>query len=52
MYVHMPGGTLEVEIKEDGIVYMTGEVGYIGRMTLGSEMVERLRQSKETNPSK
>ena len=52
MYVHMPGGTLEVEIKEDGIVYMMGEVGYIGRMTLGSEMVERLRQSKETNPSK
>lgn len=44
MYVHMPGGTLEVEIKEDGIVYMTGEVGYIGRMTLGSEMVERLGQ--------
>ena len=36
-----------MEIKEDGIVYMTGEVGYIGRMTLGTEMVERLRQSGE-----
>lgn len=45
MYVHMPGGTLEVEIKEDGVVYMTGEVGYIGKMTLSTEMVERLRLS-------
>ena len=45
MYVHMPGGILEVEIKEDGVVYMTGEVGYIGNMTLGCEMVEKLRKA-------
>lgn len=43
MYVHMPGGILEVEIKEDGVVYMVGEVGYVGCMKLGSEMVEKLR---------
>lgn len=43
MYVHMPGGTLEVEIKEDGMVYMVGEVGYVGRITLGAELSERLR---------
>ncbi len=30
MYVHMPGGVLEVEIKEDYSVLMTGEVGYVG----------------------
>lgn len=46
MYVHMPGGTLEVEIKEDGVIYMVGDVGYVGRMTLGSEMVEKLRVLK------
>lgn len=43
MYVHMPGGVLEVEIKEDGVVYMVGTVGYVGRMTLGTEMTERLK---------
>ncbi|MEF9939779.1 MAG: diaminopimelate epimerase [Clostridium sp.] len=43
MYVHMPGGTLEVEIKEDGVIYMVGEVGYVGRITLGNEMAEKLR---------
>lgn len=43
MYVHMPGGALEVEIKEDGVIYMVGKVGYVGRMTLGSELVEKLR---------
>lgn len=46
MYVHMPGGVLEVEIKEDGVIYMVGEVGYVGRITLGNEMVERLRTLK------
>lgn len=43
MYVHMPGGALEVEIKEDGVIYMVGEVGYVGKVTLGSELVEKLR---------
>lgn len=43
MYVHMPGGVLEVEIEEDGSVLMTGEVGYVGRFILSHEMVEQLR---------
>ncbi|WP_294152046.1 diaminopimelate epimerase [uncultured Clostridium sp.] len=43
MYVHMPGGILEVEIKEDGTVYMVGEVGYVGSITLGAELTEKLR---------
>ena len=43
MYVHMPGGTLEVEIKEDGMVYMVGEVGYVGHIQLGNELSEQLR---------
>lgn len=42
-YVQMPGGTLEVEIEEDGMVLMTGDVGYIGKITLGSSLVEQLR---------
>lgn len=42
MYVHMPGGVLEVEIKEDGVVYMVGEVGYVGKITLGSGITEQL----------
>lgn len=43
MYVHMPGGVLEVEIKDDGIVYMVGEVGHVGTIKLSSEMTEKLR---------
>ncbi|WP_077611575.1 diaminopimelate epimerase [Clostridium sp. Marseille-P2415] len=43
MYVHMPGGVLEVEIEEDGNVLMTGEVGYVGRFSLSHEMAEQLR---------
>ncbi len=43
MYVHMPGGVLEVEIEKDGSVLMTGEVGYVGRFTLSHEMTEQLR---------
>lgn len=43
MYVHMPGGVLEVEIEEDGNVLMTGEVGYVGRFTLSHEMAEQMR---------
>lgn len=37
------GGTLEVEIKEDGMVYMVGEVGYVGHIQLGNELSEQLR---------
>ncbi len=43
MYVHMPGGVLEVEIEKDGGVLMTGEVGYVGRFILSHEMTEQLR---------
>lgn len=43
MFVHMPGGVLEVEIKEDGEVMMTGEVGAVGKIILSHELGERLR---------
>lgn len=43
MYVHMPGGVLEVEIKEDGMIYMVGDVGYVGKFSLGSDFTETLR---------
>ena len=41
--VQMPGGTLEIEIEEDGMVLMTGDVGYVGSMRLGSALSEQLR---------
>lgn len=43
MNVHMPGGDLQVEIEDDWSVYMTGDVFYIGRISLGNEFVEMLR---------
>lgn len=43
MYVHMPGGVLEVEIEENENVLMTGEVGYVGRFILSHEMAEQLK---------
>ena len=43
MFVQMPGGTLELEIQEDGTVLMTGDVGYVGTMKLGNSFVEQLR---------
>lgn len=45
--VQMPGGTLEVEILEDGQVLMTGDVGYVGTMKLGSALSEQLRALEE-----
>ncbi|MCB7318670.1 diaminopimelate epimerase [Lacrimispora sp. 210928-DFI.3.58] len=44
--VQMPGGTLEVEIEEDGTVLMTGDVGYVGSMRLGSSFTEQLKAVK------
>ncbi len=41
--VQMPGGILEVEIGEDGVLRMTGDVGYVGSMRLGSGFAEALR---------
>lgn len=42
-YVSMPGGTMEIEIGEEGIVLMTGEVRYVAKMTLGEELCQQLR---------
>ena len=41
--VQMPGGTLEVEIGEDGVLRMTGDVGYVGSVHLVSSFSEQLR---------
>lgn len=46
MVVQMPGGTLELEIAEDGTVHMTGDVGYVGTMKLGNHFTEQLRALK------
>lgn len=43
MYVRMPGGVLEIEILEDGRVLMTGDVGYVGKISLGNSLTEQLR---------
>lgn len=32
--VNQPGGMIEIEIKEDGTMYMTGSVGYIADMSV------------------
>ncbi|MGN0371485.1 MAG: diaminopimelate epimerase [Enterocloster sp.] len=47
MMVQMPGGTLELEIGEDGTVFMTGDVGYVGSIRLGSYFTEQLRALEE-----
>lgn len=43
MYVKMPGGILEIEIQDDWNVLMTGDVGYVGKITLGNSLTEQLR---------
>ncbi len=43
MFVHMPGGVLEVEISEDWRAFMTGEVFHIGKITLSHAFSEKLR---------
>lgn len=43
MYVRMPGGTLEIEILDDWTVLMTGDVGYVGKITLGNSLTEQIR---------
>ena len=50
MYVRMPGGVLEVEILEDWTVLMTGDVGYVGKITLGSGLTETLRTLEAPEP--
>jgi diaminopimelate epimerase len=46
MVVQMPGGTLEIEIDGQGVVHMTGDVGYVGTMKLGNHFTEQLRALK------
>ena len=46
MVVQMPGGTLEIEIDEQGVVHMTGDVGHVGTMKLGNHFTEQLRALK------
>lgn len=46
MVVQMPGGTMEIEIDEQGVVHMTGDVGYVGTMKLGNHFTEQLRALK------
>ena len=46
MVGQMPGGTLEIEIDEQGVVHMTGDVGYVGSMKLGNHFTEQLRALK------
>ncbi len=43
MFVHMPGGVLEVEIDEDMKVTMTGDVCHIGKIRLSHSFSELLR---------
>lgn len=40
--VHMPGGELQVEIQDDWSVYMTGDVFYVGKITLSNEFIEMI----------
>jgi diaminopimelate epimerase len=41
--VGMPGGNLQIELEEDWSVYMIGDVFYIAKITLSSELAEKLR---------
>lgn len=41
--VHMPGGSLQIEIDDNWKAYMTGEVFYVAAIVLGSEFSEQLR---------
>lgn len=43
--VQMPGGELQVEIGEDWEAYMTGDVFYVAKLTLGNEFTEKLRSA-------
>ena len=43
MIVQMPEGTMEVEIREDGEIFLTGDVGYVGSISLGSYFTEQLK---------
>ena len=40
--VHMPGGTLAIDILQDGAVYMTGKVQSVGTIALADAFMEEL----------
>ena len=40
--VHMPGGTLQIEILPDESVYMTGKVAHVGSVALSAEFIREL----------
>ncbi len=44
--VHMPGGSLEIEIRPDESVYMTGKVNSIGTVILSRQFVNELESLK------
>ena len=35
--VNQPGGMIQIDIAEDGTIFMTGTVGYIAEMTIAEE---------------
>lgn len=49
--VHMPGGVIDIEIKEDGHVFMTGSVSSVASGEFSKELRERLNKTscKEKN---
>ncbi|MDR1801146.1 MAG: diaminopimelate epimerase [Lachnospiraceae bacterium] len=40
--VHMPGGSLQVEVEDDFSVFMTGDVFYVAKITLSNEFALKL----------
>ncbi|MFH1902262.1 MAG: diaminopimelate epimerase [Candidatus Omnitrophota bacterium] len=45
--VHSPGGAIDIEIKEDGRVFMTGSVSSIAKGEFSKELREKLNKEKE-----
>jgi len=52
MAVHMPGGTLEVLVNEDGSVSLTGAVTYIGEIQLSASFFEESADEKISGDDK
>jgi diaminopimelate epimerase len=42
--VHMPGGSLEVEVRSDGRIFMTGAVSSVAKGEFSSELKKKLAQ--------
>jgi diaminopimelate epimerase len=41
--VHMPGGNLKIDIKPDGMIFMTGPVNGVGTITLSEQFEDELK---------